>query len=263
MDHTGREKKDPVSVAWNDKLLDKLDGEIQELKDQGKDIMLMGDFNSHIGGGGDVTGGGGPQRADRQGRIVTEAWERWGLKMINRSDKCSGRWARMRGESKSEIDVVAMEERCVNRVIKMVIHENGNFEVPQSDHNWIEVCIEHEGGREGKVDMTPGWNITKRSNWGQYRDMLNERLRLWRVEREAGGQAAGDIEITYQALVSCIVGAATESIGVKRKSNGGRKSKFGQKMRDLIKRRNEAGREWRRELVGGGPHIQEKWATFK
>ena len=34
-------------------------------------------------------------------------------------------------------------------------------------------------------------------------------------------------------------------------------------MRDLIKRRNEAGREWRRELVGGGPHIQEKWATFK
>ena len=31
--------------------------------------------------------GGVSQRADRQGRIVTEAWERWGLKMINRSDK--------------------------------------------------------------------------------------------------------------------------------------------------------------------------------
>ena len=32
--------------------------------------------------------------------------------------------------------------------------------------------------------------------------------------KRGGGQAAGDIEITYQALVSCIVGAATESIGV-------------------------------------------------
>ena len=65
--------------------LDKLDGEIQELKDQGKDIMC--DFNGHIGGGGGATSGGGPQKADKQGRIVTEAWERWGLKMINRSDK--------------------------------------------------------------------------------------------------------------------------------------------------------------------------------
>ena len=35
--------------------------------------MLIGDFNGHIGGDG--TGGGGPQRADRQGRTITEAWE--------------------------------------------------------------------------------------------------------------------------------------------------------------------------------------------
>ena len=90
----------------------------------------------------------------------------------------------MRDESKSEI---VLEEGCVNRVVKMVIHENGNSEVIQSYHNWIEVCIEHEGGREGKVDMMPGWEITERSTWGQYRDMLDERLRLWRVEREAGG----------------------------------------------------------------------------
>ena len=56
----------------------------------------------------------------------------------------------MRGESESEIDFVVVEEGCVNRVVKMIIH----FEVPQSDHNWIEVCVGHEGG---KVDMTPRW----------------------------------------------------------------------------------------------------------
>ena len=65
--------RDPASVAWNDRLLGKLDGEIQELKDQGKDIMLMGDFNGHIGGNG--AGGGGPQKSDRQGRTITEAWK--------------------------------------------------------------------------------------------------------------------------------------------------------------------------------------------
>ena len=71
--------------------------------------------------------------------------------------------------------------------------------------------------------------------------------------KRGGGQVAGDIEVTYQALVSCIVGAATDSIGIKRKGSGGRKGRLGRKMRDLIKWRNKAGREWRRELVGVDP----------
>ena len=41
--------RDPVSVEWNRLLIEKLDREIELLQEQGKDIMLVGDFNGHIG----------------------------------------------------------------------------------------------------------------------------------------------------------------------------------------------------------------------
>ena len=75
--------RDPVSVEWNRLLIEKLDREIELLQEQGKDIMLVGDFNDHIGDRHRVA-------PDRQGREVKAAWARWGMEMVNRSKE--GNW---------------------------------------------------------------------------------------------------------------------------------------------------------------------------
>ena len=132
---------EPASVAWNKLLFEKVVRDIVELKGQGKEILLMGDFNGHIG-----KAGIGGNRADKRGKLLKEAWDKWGLILVNRSEKCQGRWTRMRGESKSEIDFVLIEEGCVERVNRMTIYEEGELGLHQSDHNWVEVNINHTGG---------------------------------------------------------------------------------------------------------------------
>ena len=92
--------RDPVSVEWNRLLIEKLDREIGLLKDQGKDIMLVGDFNGHIGE--PANGDRHSVAPDRQGREVKAAWARWGLEMVNRSKKATGKWTRMRGDGEKE-----------------------------------------------------------------------------------------------------------------------------------------------------------------
>ena len=99
--------RDPVSVEWNRLLIEKLDREIELLQEQGKDIMLVGDLNGHIGE--PASGDRHRVAPDRQGREVKAAWARWGMEMVNRSKKATGKWTRMRGDQKSEIDFVVIQ----------------------------------------------------------------------------------------------------------------------------------------------------------
>ena len=77
--------RDPVSVEWDRLLIEKLDREIE----QGKDIMLVGDFNGHIGE--PASGDRHRVAPDRQGKEVKAAWARWGMEMVNRSKKATGK----------------------------------------------------------------------------------------------------------------------------------------------------------------------------
>ena len=169
----------------------------------------------------------------------------------------------MRGESKSEIDFVLIEEGCVERVNRMTIYEEGELGLHQSDHNWVEVNINHTGGvRKGQEEVYK-WNIRDGTDWEGYKRCIENKLSGWRGERETGHADAGDVETEYKALIQCIIEAAEETIGVSRVGKRGKKKGVNGRVKSLIKKRNQAGKEWRKELVNGGLGIQRKWENFK
>ena len=174
--------RDPVSVEWNRILIEKLDREIELLQEQGKDIMLVGDFNGHIGE--PASGDRHRVAPDRQGREVKAAWARWGMEMVNRSKKATGKWTRMRGDQKSEIDFVVIQAECAHRINGLTIHENGELGMGSSDHNWMEVKIIHTGGKTALRGQPQKWNIREDTNWVGYRRVLEEKLQAWWRERE-------------------------------------------------------------------------------
>ena len=99
--------RDQKGVTWNEKLHEKRESDIAELKQQGKRIALLGDFNGHIG---EVNEQGQVLQADQQGNKLRDVWGRCGLLPANRMDICKGKWTRMSGTSKSEIDFVLIQE---------------------------------------------------------------------------------------------------------------------------------------------------------
>ena len=103
--------------------------------------------------------------------------------MVNRSKKATGKWTRMRGDQKSEIDSVVIQTECVHRIDGMTIHENGELGMEFSDHNWMEVKIIHVGGKTAFRGQPQNWNIREDTNWVGYRRVLEEKLQAWGRER--------------------------------------------------------------------------------
>ena len=57
--------RDQKGITWNEKLHEKIESDTTELKQQGKRVVLLGDFNGHIG---EVNEQGQVQQADHQGK---------------------------------------------------------------------------------------------------------------------------------------------------------------------------------------------------
>ena len=168
----------------------------------------------------------------------------------------------MRGNSKSEIDLVLIEEGSRHRINKLIIHEDGELGMQQSDHNWIVVSVKHAGGKGVEKEQPFIWDIREDTKWDRYREVLEGKLRKWGEEKEVG-QDAGAIEAEYEALVNCMVQAAEVTVGRKKTGKKGIKRRTGGKLRKLIKMRNVAGTAWRRELAEGGDLTMVKWNVFK
>ena len=74
---------------WNDELEGKISGEIQLLKEEGKCITLVGDFNGHIKSedGGVIDG---DNHTDTNGGRVINLRETHELKIVNIDPLCTG-----------------------------------------------------------------------------------------------------------------------------------------------------------------------------
>ena len=246
---------------WNRDLFEKVDAEIEELQEAGKEIFLVGDFNGHVEG--KKQEGGSIYRGDMQGKRMQEAWERWKLTVINWTDKCEGKWTRMRNMQKSVIDYGLIQESCESRIKWMKIDDMGVRGIQQSDHNWIEFGIHHDSRKprnEGEKERVGGWRIQSDTNWGAYKEELEKGIEEW--WKEVGMEESGDVGVAYRKLVECMLTAADRTIGKKTKVGGGKERGLSLRQKKLIASRNQAGKEWRKECVIGGERVEAKWKQF-
>lgn len=242
-------------TEWNDRIEQTLVEDIQQHQTEGAKVLLLGDFNGHIG---EQEGGvqGTLHETDENGRRVIRIMQGNNLVMLNGSDKCSGKWTRMRGGQKpSIIDYALVEEHNREMVHQMEIDDSGKGLADSTDHSWIELQIKMESSTEenekGPVGK-PRWRINDKTDWGAFRERLEAEIDRWNEELDRIGEEGEDAEIAYRALVDVIESVGLETMG-RIRTGSGPKRKKNRRLRRAIKRRNMSGRSWRRAQKGKLP----------
>ena len=124
--------KDEGGRSRNRKLRSDIERIMENNKMEG--LMIMGDFNGHlkmIDGKDD----------DENGKMILEWIEKYKLIMLNLEDRCEGIYTRIRGEQKTTIDYVLVNDRVYEDFRHMHIDEEKEI-IDGSDHTLITVDLE-------------------------------------------------------------------------------------------------------------------------
>ena len=134
-----------VRVENTEKQFEGMQEEISRLQQKGFSIVLMGDFNPHIGLGEE-------QSPNRNGQKLLNVVWACDLRVGNELPECMGRWTWESGEKRSVVDYILVSREM--NVHRMIIEDEGAVELgsvrPQSDLvcNWTVQSRESDTRRE-------------------------------------------------------------------------------------------------------------------
>ena len=141
--YMGREGTDRVR---NDRIMEWLRRQVQELQQRGHRIILGGDFNGHIGNGEQGIKGN-KEGINVNGRRILELARDAELEIVNRWEGSIGKWTRIEGQGQQEtiIDYILVSAERLREVVGFRVDEKGEADIG-SHHNWIWMDIRGRGG---------------------------------------------------------------------------------------------------------------------
>ena len=226
-------------------------------------ILLQGDFNGHIEErDGGITGY--KHKANRNGQRVLKLAAEQNLSILNFSEKCSGKWTRMRaGQQPSIIDYVLVDQNSEHLIKSVHIDDQGRGLADTTDHSWIQTCIE-VGGLviSSKKEETCHWKIRDDTDWTPFRSKLSERLALWSLETAKAGSSEEVAEISYNKLIDIIQKTGEECIGWGPTKTLKNKS-LNRRLKKAVMTRNKLGRKWRRAVGRDKLSADRWWVKYK
>ena len=116
----------------NDIIRKKLNRILENI-DSSEKIIILGDFNGHLGFVG-------PQHLDKNGKYVLDLMENFNLTLLNGDDNCNGEITRDENGNKSSIDFVLVNELMYEFFKHMEIDEHKNT-YDLSDHCLINITF--------------------------------------------------------------------------------------------------------------------------
>ena len=134
--------------------------EIMENTDEEEHVMIMGDFNGHLGWIGD-------QKLDENGKIVKEIAYKYNMTIANMDEKCTGQITWRRGEQKSAIDYMLINSKLYSKMEAMNIDEKKE-QYDLSDHNVVQICFKWTGNNK--------WHNKNKQNTKYYYKMNEKTL---------------------------------------------------------------------------------------
>ena len=175
--YAGFQAPDDRHGYWNESLYSVLKAEVATLRRDGYRVVLLGDFNCHVGDTEGVGIAGNHSDINRNGRRFLEFLKDSNCVHINGCpDLTTGLWTRQRGGVASVLDygVIALEHK--SSVKSLFIDDQGQFG-GGSDHNWLFLELDDSFVRKYRVSNLPKrtkkWNITETQDWTGFVDTLN------------------------------------------------------------------------------------------
>ena len=111
--------------------------------DEDNDIILLGDFNAHVG----IVG---PQELNINGCLLLDLMETYNLILLNNDENCVGEITRSCRGERSTIDFVLVNTRAYNKFECMVIDED-KLQFDNSVHCMIRVDFKLKKMKNNKI----------------------------------------------------------------------------------------------------------------
>jgi exonuclease III len=178
------------NTAWNDAIQERILEEGAIHKEQGRQILLVGDFNGHI------TWKTGPEDVtplDRNGRRLTSIANNLELHIMNADKICEGKFTWMKRGQQSTIDYVLGGEEVRRKMTSMKIDEDSDKWTIGSDHSFIEVGINGNSKKRATPNKRKRWKITPTTDWKPFQQELSKQLMQWQEQMDDGGEEMIDL----------------------------------------------------------------------
>ena len=213
--YAGFQSHDDMNADWNNSLYSVLRMEVASLRRDGFRVVLLGDFNGHVGDN-PATGGivGNKTDINRNGRRFLDFLHDTNCVHVNGyQNLATGIWTRQRAGVSSVIDYGVIAQEHLKSVKSMFIDDQG-LHGGGSDHNWIFLDLDDSFVKKIRVSNLPikraSWNLTPNQDWSGFQDMLNIL-----VDETDKTLDATDLS---KRVADILVKAGAEKIGFRSKS---------------------------------------------
>ena len=220
--YLGFQAGDDRHSSWNEIIYEVLATEVYDLRQKGYRVVLLGDFNAHVG---DVVGVGVPgnhRNVNRNGNRFLNFLHTINSVHLNGACRVEGDWSTRISEGlwtwqrnglSTIIDYGVISPNDLNTVKSFVIDDKGHYP-SGSDHNWI-FCELSDSFKvkmkltRDKVVNKPKWNFKDDHDWKPFTDAVESIL----VNKP--NLDTLDVNNLAKELTSVLSDAAKTSIGFK------------------------------------------------
>ena len=207
--------------------------EIMESADDEEHIIIMGDFNGHLGWIGD-------QKLDENGKIVKEIAYKYNMTIANMDEKCTGEITWTRGEQKSTIDYMLINGRLYRKLEAMIIDEKKE-QYDLSDHNVVQISFKWTDNKK--------WHNTNRQNTNYYYKMNKKTLEEFVNQLETNIDEINNIQEFNHTMKETADKTLKRKYTRKRNNKGEEEPPWiTREIKEGIKERRKINRERRNEL---------------
>ena len=176
--YAGFQAPDDRNAAWNDALFSVLRDEVADLRRKGFRVVLLGDFNGHVGDRPDVGIVGNKQDINKNGQRFIDFLHDCHCVHVNGfRNLTTGLWTRQRAGVSTIIDYAVIAQEHLSSVMSMFIDEQGLYG-GGSDHNWIFLDLSDNLVKKirkyNAPQVKPSWNISHDQDWEPFKATLND-----------------------------------------------------------------------------------------
>ena len=237
--------------SWNQSMYEVILDEVQEFEAKDYRVMIMGDFNGHIGAAQGVGIPGNKPNINRNGSMLLSFTVGANMKVLNRDCRvegdsstriAKGLWTWLRGGHTSVIDYGLISAKHISSVRSMEIDEGGIYG-GGSDHNWIFYSLKDKFSRlyKHKKKKIPKftWDIKEDQDWSQYKNSLEMQIKS--IDKSSVSSFA-------DSMFSAMYSSAKETIGLKSSCGAPRPCIYPQEIVIELAAKRRSERLWKSEL---------------
>ena len=252
----GCQTPDDHHGPWNDAMYETLHAEETDLRAQGYRVIVMSDFNGHIGNKHEEGIQGNHPGINCNGRRLLDFLRLTRMKQINgQKHLTKGLWTRQRGSSKTIIDYAAISEEHLHTVQSLEIDDKG-VHAGGSDHNWMFLTVEDHFVKKKRLvniqKRKPKSNIGDEQDWLPFQEFLRERVR----GKECGTLSVDDLA---SFVSSSLLAAGMATIGLRNQEGKRKKPQlYPRVILDEINKKRELEKEWKTAVESSADNIELK-----